>query len=96
MEYKIFSIILYYPNHLNVKTGTKDLGWGVGGRNQHSKKYLLNVFNLNILFGHIHPSTYFIVYKLNANSLESAFSKLQVSKPLEFTFQTISVDEMQK
>ena len=26
MKYKNFSIILYYPNHLNGKTGTKDPG----------------------------------------------------------------------
>ena len=39
------------------------------------------------------PSTYFIIYKLNTNSLESSFSKWQVSKALEFIFQTISIDE---
>lgn len=90
MKYKNFSIILYYPNHLNGKTGTKDPG---RKKNQHSRKYLLTVFNLNILCGHIHSSTYFIVYKFNTNSLESSFSKLQVSKALEFIFQTISIDE---
>lgn len=41
----------------------------------------------------IFTQAYFIVYKLNTNSLESSFSKLQVSKALEFIFQTISIDE---
>ena len=61
MKYKNFSIILYYPNHLNGKTGTKD----PGGKNQHSRKYLLTVFNLNILCGHIHPSTYLLLSHFN-------------------------------
>ena len=40
MKYKNFSTILYYPNHLNGKTGTKDPG---RKKNQHSRKYLLTL-----------------------------------------------------